>query len=150
MNKISFNETYDIICHLDRKLYNKIPKDFIKFIEQNIDYNYKVNIDYSKSINEQKLQRDTRVLLSLIYRDYLCSLDEKNRLIQEDKLKLIELKDKKRKKYDSNNLFRNSNTKKDKIFQNENSNKEMQVLKNNWFFFIKRFFRKIKDFFYKK
>ena len=140
MNKISFNETYDIICHLDRKLYNKIPKDFIKFIEQNIDYNYKVNIDYSKSINEQKLQRDTRVLLSLIYRDYLCSLDEKNRLIQEDKLKLIELKDKKRKKYDSNNLFRNSNTKKDKIFQNENSNKEMQVLKNNWFFFIKRFF----------
>ena len=37
MNKISFNETYDIICHLDRKLYNKIPKDFIKFIEQNID-----------------------------------------------------------------------------------------------------------------
>ena len=150
MNKISFNETYDIICHLDKKLYDKIPKDFIKFIEQNIDYNYKVNIDYSKSINEQKLQRDTRVLLSLIYRDYLCSLDEKNRLIQEDKLKLIELKDKKRKKYDSNNLFRNSNTKKDKIFQNENSNKEIQVLKNNWFFFIKRFFRKIKDFFYKK
>ena len=88
MNKISYNETYDIICHLDKNLYDKIPKNFLELIKKNVEPDYKVNIDYSKSINDQDLKKDTRILLSLIYRDYLCSQEEKNKLIQNDKRQL--------------------------------------------------------------
>ena len=49
----SYSEVYDIIKHLDKKLYNKIPTGFIEMLKENMDNNYNVEIDYNKSINEQ-------------------------------------------------------------------------------------------------
>ena len=63
---ISFCEVYDILQHLNTKLYKKIPQSFIEFIDENRNKEYKVNIDYTKSINSQKLQKNTRIILSLI------------------------------------------------------------------------------------
>ena len=85
---ISFCEVYDILQHLDIKLYEKIPKSFIEFIDENRDKEYKVSIDYTKSINNQKLQNNTRIILSLIYRDYFCTNEKKEQLINSDKIKL--------------------------------------------------------------
>ena len=67
----AFSEVYDIVNHIEKDLYNKIPKNFIAMLEKNKDEKYVPQIDYSKSINEQKLLKDTRVILSLIYRDYI-------------------------------------------------------------------------------
>ncbi len=33
----AFNETYDIINHMEKELKSKIPKKFIDFIEENRD-----------------------------------------------------------------------------------------------------------------
>ena len=66
----AFAEVSSIIKHMDKEMYVKIPKGFIGLIENYKDKEYKVNIDYTKSINEQKLLQDTRVILALIYRDY--------------------------------------------------------------------------------
>lgn len=65
-----YEEIYDIINHLDDNLYRKIPQNFIKHIENNLDNSKKVNIDYTKSLNKQKLCKNTRIMLSLIYRNY--------------------------------------------------------------------------------
>lgn len=85
---ISFSEVYDILQHLNTKLYEKIPQSFIEFIDENRNKEYKVNIDYTKSINSQKLQKNTRIILSLIYRDYLCTNEQKEQLIDSDKIEL--------------------------------------------------------------
>lgn len=69
----AFSEVYDIINHLDEKLYNKIPQQFIEMIKENKDNTYHPHIDYNISINEQKLMKDTRIILSLIYREYIYS-----------------------------------------------------------------------------
>jgi len=84
----SFAEVYDIIMHFGNTLYNKIPKSFIDFIEQNRDKEYRININYLKDINDQDLLQDTRAILSLIYRDYLCEKDQKYRLQKQDNLLL--------------------------------------------------------------
>ncbi len=88
INEISFSEVYDIILHMDTELVKKIPIKFIKFIEQNKKNGYITNIDYSKSINEQKVERGTRVILSIIYRNFLCNGEKKKRLMEEDIKKL--------------------------------------------------------------
>jgi DNA helicase HerA-like ATPase len=88
-------------------LFNQIPKSFIELIDSNRDKQYKANIDYKKSINEQELQRGTRVILSLIYRDYLCSEEEKQTLIQKDKEELKKIEEELREKYNPDNLFKN-------------------------------------------
>lgn len=142
-NKRVYNEIYDIISHMESRLTNKIPKDFIKLIEQNRDENIKVNIDYSKSINEQELQRETRVVLSLIYRDYLCSEEERNALIEKDKKELESIEAELREKYNPDNLF-----KKAKVENTEekdvNTNKDMIIYKEN---IIQKIFRKLKKIF---
>lgn len=104
---ISFCEVYDILQHLDIKLYRKIPKSFIKFIDENRDKEYKVNIDYCNSINNQNLQRGTRIILSVIYRDYLCSKEKRDKLINNDKIELKSKKEILNEKYSVDNIFKN-------------------------------------------
>ena len=84
----AFSEVYSIINHLDNNLYKKIPDNFIKMIENNRDLKYDVDIDYTKNINEQNLLHETRVILSLIYRDYLCTKEEREKIILKDKKEL--------------------------------------------------------------
>lgn len=103
----SFSEVYDIVMHLEKKLYNKIPNSFIQMLKENKDENYKINIDYSKNINEQSLLRDTRIILSLIYRDYICSEEKRQELIEKDQIEIKEYEDKLKEKYDVNNIFEN-------------------------------------------
>ena len=81
----SFTEVLDIINHMEEKLYVKIPKEFIKLITENQDKNYEITIDYSRGINESNLLKETRVILSLIYRNYICSEEEREKLFLEDK-----------------------------------------------------------------
>ena len=63
MTRQAYSEVYNIINHFEKELYDKIPQSFINAIEKNRDLNYKVNIDYTKTINEQELLRETRVIL---------------------------------------------------------------------------------------
>ena len=87
----SFSEVYDIINHLEENLLKKIPKSFIKKIEEQMDKTYKVNIDYSKNINEQVLFRETKVILSLIYRDYIVEKDERKKLLDQENKRIQSL-----------------------------------------------------------
>ena len=86
MNKTNqaFSEVYDILNHLEEELYNKIPTKFITFLEDNMDKEYIPNISYSKDISEQPLLRETKVILSIVYRKYICSDEMKEKLKQED------------------------------------------------------------------
>lgn len=138
INEISFSEAYDIILHMDKELLKKIPEKFIKFVEKNKAEDYKTNIDYSKSINQQELQKGTRVILSIIYRDYLCSSEKKKELMQNDKDELKRIEQELREKYNPDNLFKRKND------NQEVESKEL-VLNDNrkWYKKIWRFIRKI-------
>ena len=138
----SYSEVYDIIEHLDKKLYNKIPAKFIKMLKENMDNNYNVEIDYNKSINEQKLLKDTKIILSIIYRDYLCSEEKKKELIEKDKADLVRYENEIRERYNPDKIFKNriqeNNTEKTK----ENIT-AMVEYKENIFLKIIEFFKKI-------
>jgi len=107
IDKKVFSEVYDIIYHMEKNLYKKIPKQFIHFIKENKDDNYIINIDYSKSINEQELLQQTRVMLSLIYRDYLCDEEERKELIEKDKKELKRIEEGIREIYNPDEIFKN-------------------------------------------
>lgn len=101
------SEVYDIIQHMEINLCDKIPNSFINLIKKNIDGNYLIRIDYSKKIYEQNLQKGTRVILSLIYRDYLCSAEEKEKIIKKDNDELKKIQENLREKYNPDNIFIN-------------------------------------------
>lgn len=124
----AFSEVYDIINHMQKDIYTKIPQGFIKMLYKNRDLDYKVNIDYSKSINEQEILQETRVILSLIYRDYVCLPEKRKELleIEQEELKKEEerLKEKyainfeaRKKEINENNNIKNTITKEEQIIE---------------------------------
>ena len=141
----SFSEVYDIINHLEIELYNKIPKGFIKMVEQNRDKNYEFYIDYSIDINKQKLLHETRVILSLIYRDYLCSPKEREKLIEQDELELKQHEEQLQEKFNYDNLFKNK--RETTLEKSEEKNQELIVYDES---FIRRIFNRILKFFHLK
>lgn len=78
----ALSEVYIILRYSDSSLINKIPLKFISMVNKFKDPCYKIQLDETKSLNEQKLLPETRQILALIYRDYLCDEKEREELIK--------------------------------------------------------------------
>lgn len=139
----SCSEVYDIIYKMN--LNDKIPNSFIELININRDPQYKVNIDYSKNINEQNLQKGTRILLALIYRDFLCSSEKKEELRAKDKEELIKIEKELREKYNPDNIFKKNEIKEET--KEDDKNKEIIQYKKEGF--LKKILKKLLSIFRK-
>lgn len=71
-------ELNTILNLLPKQEMEKIPQNFLNEIKKYKLNNYVFKYDYSKSLDEQKLNDITREMLFIIYRDYLC--DDKKEL----------------------------------------------------------------------
>lgn len=105
--KQSLTELNTIIHYMDIEYLKKIPQKFINFINENMDANYQPNISKNISIHEQNLKKDTKVLLSLMYRNYWCDDETKANLMQEDIMAKDIYEKELREKYNPDNLFKN-------------------------------------------
>lgn len=137
ITKQSFCEVYDIINHMDKQMKSKISDKFINFIEKNRDLNYRVDIDYSKSITNQNLLHETKVLLSLIYRDYICDEEKKAQLIKQDNECLMQREENLKKKYKIK--FKE---KQDNVIQNKENTLNV-IEKQKWYTKIVKIIRNI-------
>lgn len=101
-DKQAFSDLSIIIKMMPQDMQQKISTNFINLIEQHKDSNYISNINPNIPIKEQELSETTKVFLALIYRDYLCSDDERKRLIIAENEKLQKLEAENRIKYEIN------------------------------------------------
>lgn len=116
----AFTEVNEILKYLSEDLLNKIPKEFIDNIKENMSTSYVLKYDNTKGINEQNLKQETRAILSVIYRDYICDEETKKEIIQKDRKEWYELE--KKKQYSDIEIFpqkplKNLDTKENKALQ---------------------------------
>ena len=134
----AFSEIDTILEYSNEEIKNKIPNNFKQLIKNNKDINYKLVLDEKKPLNEQKLLIETREILALIYRDYLCSEDEINELIIANNQKLEEIN----KKYDIQNIFEQRKNK--TSIDNENEEMLPEIInEERWYKKIFNFIKKI-------
>ena len=129
--RYSFYEIDEILKNIPDEFTNKLPNKFKDLINKNKlknDFIY----DKSKSLDNQLMLRNTKILLSVLYRNFLCSDEEKEFLEENDEKILNE-------KYDSDNLFKNK-----KVCKNELNEKLPVVVKEKWYIKILNFLRKCK------
>lgn len=95
-----------------------------------------------ESLEQCVLKEETTIILALIYRDFLCSKEEKNRLQYRDALKIKEADDELREKYNPNNIFksRNINIEKNTNVVGETS---IVVIEEKWY---KKMFNIVKNY----
>ena len=103
----ALTEVNMIISYMDNEHVKKLPKKFMDFLFLNMDIDYIPTIDRNIPIHKQELKKETKVLLSLLYRNYWCDSQKKQELLQEDlRAKKIH-EEKLKEKYNSDNVFKN-------------------------------------------
>ena len=78
--KQSLKEVDTILNFMEKKYIDKLPNKLIRFIKENMDNSYISNINVNIPINKQLVKENTKLLLSLIYRNYWCDEEKKKEL----------------------------------------------------------------------
>ena len=90
---------------------------------------------------------ETKIVLAVIYRDFLCSEEERKEILERDKNKLLEFEQELREKYNPDNIFKNKNNSSENI--QDNISTETAVVEYKEKNFIQKLFDKIKHLFRK-
>lgn len=135
----AYTEVYTILQELNNEEYKKIPPPIIEAIQENMNKEYEYKIEEELELKEQPMLPETKAILFNLFRDYLATPKQKEKIIkiQNNERQKNELK--KQKQY-STKIFKN------KIPKEEAISKEEGIIeyKENIF---KRICNKIKRFF---
>ena len=104
--KKAFKEVYEILKYVPDEDKKKIPEDFIKIIEDNMNKEYEFKIDKSTDFENQKLLEETKAILAIIYRDYWATREEKEAINMKFKNDIEKAEEAKKNKYNIDNLFK--------------------------------------------
>lgn len=143
----AFVEVEEILKIMPVELSKKIPMKFRKIIIENQAPDYKVIIQ--EPLEQQKLKKETLVILGLIYRDFLCDEQERKELKIQDAQELEKIEKELQQKYDIQNVFdaRKENRKKQEVSEDDYSTSLTLYEEPT---FLKRLFNIIKGIFKKK
>ena len=140
----AYTEVYAILQYLNEEEYNKIPPEIVDAIRLNRNVEYEYTLNNELDLEKQPMLPETKAILFNLFRDYLATPEQKNKIIrmQNEERQKNELR--KQQLY-SSNVF--ENRQKENVY---NPNKEtMQIVKYKENIF-KRILDKIKKFFGKE
>ena len=147
---MAVSEVVCIIEQSDDSYRKKIPNKFMKFLLNNVDPDYKPEFNINTPLKDLPLRKETKGILALIYRSYICTPEERkefDRILKENEIKNQQSLSE---KYDVSKMFEERQKeiitaeKENKILSSEN-NTSMVTYKEESFF--KKIINKIKNFF---
>ena len=144
---IAYSEVLEILKHIPLEDYNKIPKTKIEFFKTNADNEYTFNYDPSKTLEEQNVSNITKGIIILLFRDYWATERQRNKIIAKQNYDRMKLEEKKKEKYNPDNIFRNRY--KNFLADNIENNQELALIETNNMKWYKKIWKLIKDFFRK-
>ena len=140
----AFTEVEEVLKLMPIDLVSRIPAQLRQTISENKATNYKIVI--KEPLEEQKLKNETIVILGLIYRDFLASPEEREKLQIKDSEELRKIEQQMKEQYDVENVF--NNKKRYKILEENQTSKDLTLYKEPNF--LVKFFNMIKGIFNKK
>ena len=89
----AYTEVLDILKHISKEDYEKIPKSKIKVFEENCNKNYNFTYDENKTLDEQNVSEITKVIIAILFRDYWATKEQRYIIIKKQQ----EIRDQKQK-----------------------------------------------------
>ena len=136
----AYKEILEILKYIPVDEYNKIPKNIIKNMEKKQDKQYQYEVTNLENFNNQPMLRETEAILSVLYRDYWATAEEKKKIRDKEKSEIEVLEIEKKEKYNPDDLF-----KKKINLNNENTVKDLSIIEVKESV-IKRLISRIKKF----
>ncbi len=106
----AFKEISELIKFFPRSEYRRIPKSFINFIEEHMDNNYDYIVEHIDDFQNQEMLDETKIILSIIYRDFIASDEVKKQIYETENFELLQEEKRIREKYNPDNMFKNKAT----------------------------------------
>ena len=78
----AYTEVLDILKHISKEDYEKIPKSKIKVFEENCNKNYNFTYDENKTLDEQNVSEITKVIIAILFRDYWATKEQRYIIIK--------------------------------------------------------------------
>lgn len=137
----AFAEVDEMLKIMPADLLRKIPTQFKEMIslKKAKDYNIKIQ----EPLEQQHLKQETIAILGLIYRDFLSSPEERERLQFEDNKKMVQIEQEIQQQYDITSVLKSRRNNKIE----EEYSTDLTIYKEPGF--IKKFFNLIKGLFKK-
>lgn len=78
----AYTEVYTILQELNEEEYSKIPPEVIETLEANINKEYEFMLDDELELKEQQMLPETKAILFNLFRDYLATTEQKDKIIK--------------------------------------------------------------------
>lgn len=140
----AYKEVYTILQDLNEEEYNKIPPEVIETIKENSNEEYEFVLNDELELKEQLLLPETKAILFNLFRDYLSTSVQKEKIIKMQSEERKKLEEKKKQNYDSVDIFK---TNKQKDVEEKTNNQELQPVQIKKEGFFRKIINKIKLFF---
>lgn len=114
----AYKEVLVILNNLTKEDYNKIPKEYIEFLESNCNKEYEFYYDKSKSFEEQELLDDTKYILFGLFEKFGATELQKEKIKAFKNSYYRKIEEEKKEKYNIN------------VFQDRNINMQEQSKEN--------------------
>lgn len=137
----AYTEVYVILNSLVKEDYNKIPSDVINAIRENRNKNYRFEIDDKLDLKEQKLLPETKAILFNLFRDYLATKEQKEKIVNLQSIEKRKIEEKKKEKYKEQPYFFEKKHNKNTI--QEKSNLPERIRKESLLKKITNFIKKL-------
>jgi len=139
----AYAEVIEVLKYIPMNEYNKIPKKYITFMEENCSETCSFVYNIALPFEKQNISDEAKNILGMIFRLFIVEQSKKEKLSSKDK----ELKEQeeleKYMKYNPDNLFKKDNT--DKVLNNVQT-KSLTETRDSIF---KKIWNKIKNLFKK-
>jgi len=140
--QIAYSEVLEILKYVPKEEYEKIDKEKLDFYEKNKKSDYNFNYDINKTLDEQGVSKIAKVIISIIYRDYWASDEERNEIIEMQNKLRKNLKEKTQIDFDPSIAFKkNNDDTKDEYYEVSN----MQMIEQKEYSFFQKILNKIKS-----
>ena len=118
----AYKEVLEILKYIPIDEYNKIPEDIIQNMKKKQDNQYQYEVTNLENFKEQPMLRETEAILSVLYRDYWATTEERKKIREKEKSEIEVLEIEKRQKYNPDDLF-----KKQISLENRNTAKDLSI-----------------------
>lgn len=106
----AYTEVYEILNCLDKAEYNKIPVELLEVFEENRNLEYEYEINEEQDLTKQPMLVETKAILLNIFRDYLATPEQSQKIKQWLQSDREYLEKQKQERY-GNNVFENNSKK---------------------------------------
>lgn len=139
----AYSEVLEILKHISKEDYEKIPNSKIEVFKSNQNKNYIFKYDPNKTLDEQNVSKITKAIIALLFRDYWASKEQKDIIIKTQNQNRQFLEEQKVSLEDVENIFN-----KNKNVENQIEVKEEIVVYKESIF--KKYFNKLIKFLRRK